>query len=276
MEFFSGLFSNHVLEYAAASLLCPVDRWRIYTQCRVALPTNYMFWELVEHGALTQWRTLPLVLAQRGLRSNLRPGFIKIATILGIPIFSWVLKALETIILFPLVHLRTVMVADVGGDVSVRSFCRDVGPLGVWRGIGLALVQCFRYQPAYSRMMKYLNSRSPWQEGIMGSISRLAIVSTSTLLGGFLTYPLDTMVRRLHARAFVGNPVILIEEIRWSFSSVQNVISLYDGYTLEFTRSAVGIVAILGTAFIFKVVEYNPDILDIFDADTLRRSARRR
>jgi len=290
---------NWALQFAVSALLCPFERLQIYTQCSAALPEEkrLTLGQLIHQDWFSQFKTLPLLYAYRGIRDNFRPNFIKLCKIVGISNVPWTLRITEIVLFFPYLHLKTILIADAKNEYSVRRLYEETRWdnqgwrfFCVWRGLIPSCITSYRFQGPYKRFLDFLKRYSPWdtEEGA----PRLICVATASMISGFLAYPIETLARRSQTRAFFQpskelithsclSPAgllksALVEEIRWTFSNVQNVRSLYDGYWLELIQTVGPSIAIIITASVVKKVAEYPDLMERIDVYTLRRLLRRK
>ena len=112
---------------------------------------------------------------------------------------------------YPLDFARTRLAADVGsgkkreftGLVNVlTSIAKKDGPVGLYRGFGISVAGIIAYRAAYFGMFD--TARATILEG-KGVIFKWFVAQVVTVSAGVLSYPLDTVRRRLMMQS--GKPV---------------------------------------------------------------------
>jgi solute carrier family 25 (adenine nucleotide translocator) protein 4/5/6/31 len=110
-------------------------------------------------------------------------------------------------VVYPLDFARTRLAVDVGkagaerqfnglGDCLVKVFKSD-GPLGLYRGFGISVLGIIAYRGAYFGLFDTGNAILFSEGKTQNFFAMWAFAQTTTTLAGILSYPLDTVRRRL-------------------------------------------------------------------------------
>ena len=110
-------------------------------------------------------------------------------------------------VVYPLDFARTRLAVDVGkagaerqfnglGDCLVKVFKSD-GPLGLYRGFGISVLGIIAYRGAYFGLFDTGNAMLFSEGKTQNFFAMWAFAQTTTTLAGILSYPLDTVRRRL-------------------------------------------------------------------------------
>jgi solute carrier family 25 (adenine nucleotide translocator) protein 4/5/6/31 len=114
-------------------------------------------------------------------------------------------------IVYPLDYARTRLASDVGsgtpqfsglGDCIAKTI-QQGGFFSMYAGFGVSVVGIVAYRGPYFGVFDTLKDINPWKkaEGPLRMLSVFAIAQTTAIIAGFISYPFDTVRRRLQMQA---------------------------------------------------------------------------
>jgi len=114
-------------------------------------------------------------------------------------------------IVYPLDYARTRLASDVGSgnpqfeglaDCLMKTI-KSGGFFSMYAGFGVSVVGIVAYRGPYFGVFDTLKEINPWKKdkGIVGLASKFAIAQTTAIIAGFISYPFDTVRRRLQMQA---------------------------------------------------------------------------
>jgi len=114
-------------------------------------------------------------------------------------------------IVYPLDYARTRLASDVGSgnpqfeglaDCLMKTM-KSGGFFSMYAGFGVSVVGIVAYRGPYFGVFDTLKELNPWKKdkGIVGFASKFAIAQTTAIIAGFISYPFDTVRRRLQMQA---------------------------------------------------------------------------
>jgi len=114
-------------------------------------------------------------------------------------------------IVYPLDYARTRLASDVGSgnpqfeglaDCLMKTM-KQGGIFSMYAGFGVSVVGIVAYRGPYFGVFDTLKELNPWKKdkGIVGLASKFAIAQTTAIIAGFISYPFDTVRRRLQMQA---------------------------------------------------------------------------
>jgi len=114
-------------------------------------------------------------------------------------------------IVYPLDYARTRLASDVGsGNPQFNGLVdclgktmKSGGILSMYAGFGVSVVGIVAYRGPYFGIFDTLKEKNPWKKdkGAVGFLSKFAIAQTTAIIAGFISYPFDTVRRRLQMQA---------------------------------------------------------------------------
>jgi len=115
-------------------------------------------------------------------------------------------------IVYPLDYARTRLASDVGGKERVFAGLMDClkktasgpsGVLGLYNGFGISVVGIIPYRGVYFGMFDTLKEWNPYQKEntARGFVSKFAVAQITAITAGFVSYPFDTVRRRLQMQS---------------------------------------------------------------------------
>merc|ERR1712083_646332 len=113
-------------------------------------------------------------------------------------------------LVYPLIYVRTVLGADIGkvkkfngmGDCLVKTVAEN-GFLSLYNGIGPSTIGIVVYRGAQFGLQDILKAFNPYQKDFsaIGLISKFCVAQVAVSVSGIVSYPFDTMQRRLQIEA---------------------------------------------------------------------------
>jgi len=114
-------------------------------------------------------------------------------------------------IVYPLDYARTRLASDVGsgtpqfnglGDCLMKTI-NGGGFLSLYNGFGVSVVGIIAYRGPYFGIYDTLKELNPWKKdrGPIGFISKFAVAQFTAIVAGFISYPFDTVRRRLQMQS---------------------------------------------------------------------------
>eukprot|EP01062_Namystynia_karyoxenos_P052557 TRINITY_DN4215_c0_g1_i20.p1 TRINITY_DN4215_c0_g1~~TRINITY_DN4215_c0_g1_i20.p1 ORF type:complete len:345 (+),score=163.45 TRINITY_DN4215_c0_g1_i20:95-1036(+) len=111
-------------------------------------------------------------------------------------------------IVYPLDYARTRLASDVGsgkktfaglGDCLVKTAKGPKGVMGLYNGFGVSVAGIIAYRGVQFGTFDTIIGLNPYKDdlGIMGMVSTFAAAQTAVLASALVTYPFDTVRRRL-------------------------------------------------------------------------------
>jgi solute carrier family 25 (adenine nucleotide translocator) protein 4/5/6/31 len=115
-------------------------------------------------------------------------------------------------IVYPLDYARTRLASDVGagkktfnglGDCLKKTAAGPQGPLGLYAGFGVSLMGIIPYRGFQLGAFDTLCGLNPFKAdtGLLGIVSTFASAQTAIIAGAGISYPFDTVRRRLQMQA---------------------------------------------------------------------------
>jgi solute carrier family 25 (adenine nucleotide translocator) protein 4/5/6/31 len=116
-------------------------------------------------------------------------------------------------IVYPLDYARTRLASDMGQgsekafnglwDCMVKTSKGPKGILSLWNGFGISAVGIFPYRGAYFGVHDTLKMVNPYanESGALALGSKFAVAQFSAISAGYISYPLDTVRRRLQMQS---------------------------------------------------------------------------
>jgi solute carrier family 25 (adenine nucleotide translocator) protein 4/5/6/31 len=115
-------------------------------------------------------------------------------------------------IVYPLDYARTRLASDVGGgqktfngllDCLKKTAAGPLGPAGLYAGFGVSLMGIIPYRGFQLGAFDTLVGLNPYKDdsGILGLVTTFFSAQTAIILGAGISYPFDTVRRRLQMQA---------------------------------------------------------------------------
>merc|ERR1712176_975476 len=113
-------------------------------------------------------------------------------------------------LVYPLIYVRTVLGADLGKEKKyngmfdcLKKTNQSNGVLSLYNGIGPSTMGIVVYRGAQFGLQDILKSFNPYQKDFsaIGLMSKFTVAQIAVSASGIISYPLDTMQRRLQIEA---------------------------------------------------------------------------
>jgi len=113
-------------------------------------------------------------------------------------------------IVYPLIYVRTVLGADLGKEKKyngmidcLKKTVQNNGFLSLYNGIGPSTLGIVVYRGAQFGLQDILKAFNPYQKDFtaVGLVSKFAVAQVAVAASGVISYPFDTMQRRLQIEA---------------------------------------------------------------------------
>jgi len=113
-------------------------------------------------------------------------------------------------LVYPLIYVRTVLGADLGKEKKfngmvdcLKKTVQSNGVLSLYNGIGPSTIGIVVYRGAQFGIQDILKSFNPYQKDFtaIGLASKFAVAQVAVSASGIVSYPLDTLQRRLQIEA---------------------------------------------------------------------------
>jgi solute carrier family 25 (adenine nucleotide translocator) protein 4/5/6/31 len=116
-------------------------------------------------------------------------------------------------IVYPLDYARTRLASDVGSgkaqfnglmDCLKKTASGSRGPLALYNGFGVSVAGIIPYRGAYFGVFDTLSDYNPYaksDDNVMRAVSTFACAQTAALSAGYVSYPFDTVRRRLQMQS---------------------------------------------------------------------------
>jgi len=114
-------------------------------------------------------------------------------------------------IVYPLDYARTRLASDVGSgnpqfnglvDCLAKTI-KGGGFMSMYNGFGVSVVGIVAYRGPYFGIFDTLKEKNPFKKdkGVVGLLSKFVIAQTTAIIAGFISYPFDTVRRRLQMQS---------------------------------------------------------------------------
>jgi len=114
-------------------------------------------------------------------------------------------------IVYPLDYARTRLASDVGtgkrefsglGDCLAKTAAK--GPAALYNGFGVSVLGIFPYRGVYFGMFDTLSDNNPYNKSdntLLRLFTKFCVAQTTAITAGYVSYPLDTVRRRLQMQS---------------------------------------------------------------------------
>jgi solute carrier family 25 (adenine nucleotide translocator) protein 4/5/6/31 len=113
-------------------------------------------------------------------------------------------------LVYPLIYVRTVLGADLGKEKKyngmfdcLKKTIQGNGVMSLYNGIGPSTIGIVVYRGAQFGIQDILKSFNPYQKdfSVIGLVSKFTVAQVAVSASGIISYPLDTLQRRLQIEA---------------------------------------------------------------------------
>jgi len=162
-------------------------------------------------------------------------------------------------IVYPLDYARTRLASDVGsgnpqfeglGDCLMKTI-KSGGFFNMYNGFGVSVVGIVAYRGPYFGVYDTLKALNPFKDdkGPIGLVSKFAIAQTTAIIAGFISYPFDTVRRRLQMQSEKPKSEWLYSgTLDCAVKIVQNegVGAMFKGFAANVLRTLGGALVLVG------------------------------
>jgi solute carrier family 25 (adenine nucleotide translocator) protein 4/5/6/31 len=162
-------------------------------------------------------RYVPTAACNLAFKDNIKRMFPKyskdteFAKFAGAQVASGALAGgLTNTIVYPLIYVRTVLGADLGKEKKyngmfdcLKKTIQGNGVMSLYNGIGPSTIGIVVYRGAQFGIQDILKSFNPYQKdfSVIGLVSKFTVAQVAVSASGIISYPLDTLQRRLQIEA---------------------------------------------------------------------------
>jgi solute carrier family 25 (adenine nucleotide translocator) protein 4/5/6/31 len=170
-------------------------------------------------------------------------------------------------IVYPLDYARTRLASDVGsgnpqfsglGDCLMKTM-QQGGFFSMYAGFGVSVVGIVAYRGPYFGVFDTLKELNPWKKdkGVVGLLSKFCIAQTTAIIAGFISYPFDTVRRRLQMQAekpkeqwlYNGTIDCTVKIVR-----DEGVSAMFKGFAANVLRTLGGALVLVGYDEIKRII----------------------
>jgi len=170
-------------------------------------------------------------------------------------------------IVYPLDYARTRLASDVGSGNPQFSGLVDClmktassgGVLSMYNGFGVSVVGIVAYRGPYFGVYDTLKAKNPYKhdKGMLGLISNYAIAQTTAIIAGFISYPFDTVRRRLQMQSEKPKEQWLYKgtlDCAVKICKDEGVAAMFKGFGANVLRTLGGALVLVGYDEIKKII----------------------
>merc|ERR1712087_665355 len=162
-------------------------------------------------------------------------------------------------IVYPLDYARTRLASDVGSGTPQFTGLVDClmktaasgGFLNMYNGFGVSVVGIVAYRGPYFGVFDTLKEKNPFKKdkGVVGLLSKFAIAQTTAIIAGFISYPFDTVRRRLQMQSekpkeqwlYKGTPDCAVKIV-----GDEGIAAMFKGFGANVLRTLGGALVLVG------------------------------
>jgi len=211
------------------TVVAPIENAKLILQCQACLPfikpeerytgtTDCLYRVTKEHGILTLFRgNLVNVLRYfpaQFLNFALREVIINIVPMISsnnymirisyLVATGTLAGSILLLFLYPLDLVRTILAVDIGkqrmftGNFDcLSSILKSDGIFGLYRGFLVSVLGIITYRASYFMLFDLTKALMPNLTGFQRTLANFVVAQSVTIAAGLLTYPIDTVRRRL-------------------------------------------------------------------------------
>jgi len=166
--------------------------------------------------------------------------------------------AITLCFVYPLDFARTRLASDVGKTRQFNGLidclsktAASGGAMSIYNGFGVSVVGIVPYRGTQFGLFDTMNSMNPNKTGIAGILSKFFIAQFSVIAGAQVSYPFDTVRRRLQMQS--GSP-----KEQWLYSGTLDCFSKIvanEGFTALFKGASANIFRTVGAALVLVLYD---------------------
>mmetsp|Transcript_32885 Transcript_32885/g.49626 ORF Transcript_32885/g.49626 Transcript_32885/m.49626 type:complete len:305 (-) Transcript_32885:114-1028(-) len=161
------------------------------------------------------------------------------------------------LLVYPLDYARTRLASDVGSgnrqfkglSDCIKQTIKSTGIVGLYNGIGISIISIIPYRGAYFGLFDTLGGYNPYQKSensLFRAASTFLCAQVSAISAGYVSYPFDTVRRRLQMQS--EKPVS-----EWHYKSISHCFSKItkeEGLTALFKGAGANALRTVGAALV--------------------------
>ena len=170
-------------------------------------------------------------------------------------------------IVYPLDYARTRLASDVGSgnpqftgliDCLTKSAAQG-GVASIYNGFSVSVVGIIAYRGPYFGIFDTLKEKNPWKKdtGLVGLGSKFVIAQTTAIIAGFISYPFDTVRRRLQMQSdkpkeqwlYTGTVDCAVKIIK-----DEGINAMFKGFAANVLRTLGGALVLVGYDEIKRII----------------------
>jgi solute carrier family 25 (adenine nucleotide translocator) protein 4/5/6/31 len=170
-------------------------------------------------------------------------------------------------IVYPLDYARTRLASDVGSGQPQFNGLADClmktasngGIMSMYGGFGVSVVGIIFYRGPYFGIYDTLKEKNPFkkEKGIVGLASKFAIAQFTAIVAGFISYPFDTVRRRLQMQSEKPKEQWLYNgtlDCAAKIAKDEGVGALFKGFAANVLRTLGGALVLVGYDEIKRII----------------------
>jgi len=172
-------------------------------------------------------------------------------------------------IVYPLDYARTRLASDVGsgkktfeglGDCLVKTARGPKGVMGLYNGFGVSVAGIIAYRGVQFGTFDTIMGLNPYKDdlGLMGMVSTFASAQTAVLASATVTYPFDTVRRRLQMES---EKAVEDRMYKGTFHCVQTI-SAKEGVSALYKGFAANALRTVGAALVLVLYDTSKKYID--------------
>ena len=170
-------------------------------------------------------------------------------------------------IVYPLDYARTRLASDVGSgnpqfnglfDCLTKTM-KSGGFFSMYNGFGVSVVGIVAYRGPYFGIFDTLKEKNPFKKdkGVVGLVSKFAIAQITAIIAGFISYPFDTVRRRLQMQSEKPKDQWLYKgtlDCAVKISRDEGVGAMFKGFGANVLRTLGGALVLVGYDEIKRII----------------------
>ena len=170
-------------------------------------------------------------------------------------------------IVYPLDYARTRLASDVGSgnpqfnglfDCLTKTM-KSGGFFSMYNGFGVSVVGIVAYRGPYFGIFDTLKEKNPFKKdkGVVGLVSKFAIAQITAIIAGFISYPFDTVRRRLQMQSEKPKDRWLYKgtlDCAVKISRDEGVGAMFKGFGANVLRTLGGALVLVGYDEIKRII----------------------
>ena len=170
-------------------------------------------------------------------------------------------------IVYPLDYARTRLASDVGSgnpqfnglfDCLMKTM-KVGGFFSMYNGFGVSVVGIVAYRGPYFGIFDTLKEKNPFKKdkGVVGLVSKFAIAQITAIIAGFISYPFDTVRRRLQMQSEKPKDQWLYKgtlDCAVKISRDEGVGAMFKGFGANVLRTLGGALVLVGYDEIKRII----------------------